>query len=205
MTDSDNLGALHVVQKSGKEPFHDRGNPLNFALLDFWQWSSSDLVNNALRGVLAEYIVKKALHITSPTRVEWDAYDFMFPNGLLVEVKSAAYVQSWSQQSYSAIKFGIRPTIGWDAGTNEYETQSRRQAHVYIFCVLHHREQSTIDPLDVSQWDFYVLPTTILDQRLGAQKTVSLFRLMQLEPVVVPFATLLSTVQKLFPSYEWAI
>ncbi|MCB0035652.1 MAG: hypothetical protein KDE51_16580, partial [Anaerolineales bacterium] len=71
----DLLPALTITPKSGQEPFTDNGQPLPLTLLDFWQWSSSDLVNNALRGVLAEFIVASALGCQTPTRTEWDAYD----------------------------------------------------------------------------------------------------------------------------------
>jgi hypothetical protein len=49
--------------RSGKEPFHSGGLDLGFSLLEFWRWRSSDLVSNTLRGVLAEFIVAKALDL----------------------------------------------------------------------------------------------------------------------------------------------
>ena len=59
--------------------------------LDFWRWPASDLTNNALRGVLAEYIVALALRLTKSTRVEWDAPDLVTPSGVKIEVESAVY------------------------------------------------------------------------------------------------------------------
>ncbi|AXG97954.1 hypothetical protein DVJ83_00840 [Deinococcus wulumuqiensis] len=42
---------------------------------DFWRWAYSDFLSNALRGVLAEYIVAQAAGCTHRARTEWDAYD----------------------------------------------------------------------------------------------------------------------------------
>ena len=104
--------------KTGREPFNSNGKELDRTLLDFWRWSSSDILNNALRGVLAEYIVALDLDCEKGIRKEWDAYDLLTPGGVKVEVKSASYLQSWEQEKHSVISFGIRPTYGWDAETN---------------------------------------------------------------------------------------
>ena len=66
-------------QKTGNEYFSYDGMPAGFLLNDFWRWQSSDLLNNTLRGVLAEYIVAKALGIkTNGPRVDWEPYDLLF-------------------------------------------------------------------------------------------------------------------------------
>ncbi|AUD04054.1 hypothetical protein [Spirosoma pollinicola] len=107
--------ALKIKIKTGDEHFHSKGRLLDTTLLDFWRWSSSDLVNNTLRGKLAEYLVTQALGIASSLRTEWDSFDLMTSTGLQIEVKSAAYLQSWYHKKLSSISFGIRPTLGWDA------------------------------------------------------------------------------------------
>ena len=55
------LKELEITKRSGNEKFQNGSNNLDFNLLSFWQWSSSDVVSNATRGILAEYIVGKAL------------------------------------------------------------------------------------------------------------------------------------------------
>jgi len=185
MTD---LKAIRSTRKTGSEQFHIDGKELPATLLNVWQWSSSEIVGNALRGMLAEYIVANALGCADGVRQQWDAYDVLTPDGIKVEVKSGAYIQRWSQSRLSPIQFGIQPTIGWDAATNEYSTTKVRQADVYVFCVLKHTDKATIDPLNLAQWDFYVLPTSVLDENLGKQKTLSLSRLKKLGPVKVGYA-----------------
>ena len=166
-----------------------------FSLIDFWAWSSSDLVGNRMRGILAEYLVSQALGEAGGVRVEWDAYDVLSSEGIKVEVKSGAYLQSWAQEKLSAITFGIQPTYGWDNETNSRSSVKRRQADVYVFCVLNHIEQATLNPLNLEQWDFYLLSTDKLDAILGSQKTISLSRLQSLDPIVVSYNGLAESIR----------
>jgi hypothetical protein len=173
--------------KTGAEAFHLDGEPLGEKILSFWQWSSSDLLGNALRGVLAEYIVSLDVPCDSDFRDQWDAYDLVARDGTKIEVKSSSYLQSWKQKKNSAISFGIQPTFGWDAKTNTQSKALKRQADVYVFCVLSHQDKSSVDPLNLSQWDFYVLATHILDHEIPDQKTITLSSLLNLSPVECQF------------------
>jgi len=186
----DKYPEIEVVRKTGKENFHVNGNPLSHDLLSFWQWSASDLVGNAMRGILAEYIVASALGNVGGNRIEWDAFDIETNEGIKVEVKSGAYIQSWSQKKLSAIQFGIRPTQGWDSKTNSHSSELVRQADVYVFCVLEHKIQETIDPLNMDQWRFHVLATNKLNRAVGFQKTITLGRLKELNPISVKYEEL---------------
>lgn len=169
------LGRLYFTLKNGNERFHKDGVPVGPSLLEFWRWSTSDLVSNATRGVLAEFLVAKALDmpLTQP-RDEWGAYDLETPDGIRIEVKSAAYLQSWSQARLSTITFSVRKTLGWSADTGEYEEVPRRKADVYVFALLAHTDKNTVDPLDLGQWQFYVLPTSTLNTRTRSQHSITL-------------------------------
>jgi hypothetical protein len=183
-------------RKTGQENFHQDGHQLEHRVLDFWRWSSSELMGNTLRGVLAEYLVALDLGVADGLRTEWDSYDLKAAMGTTVEVKSGAYVQSWHQDRPSKISFGIAPTVGWDAGTGKYDTGRKRQAQVYVFAVLGERNQTKVDPLDVSQWRFHVLATRVLNDRLGEQKTLTLGSLMKLEPEIVAHGEISVAVQR---------
>ena len=191
---------LIITKKTGAEHFHANGRTLPFDLLSFWRWSSSDIVNNAMRGVLAEYLVACDLGLTEGTRVEWDAYDLVTRHGVKVEVKSAAYLQSWHQRKLSAIGFDVRPTAGLDASTNTYSTAQRRQADVYVFALLHHQDKATLDPLNVEQWTFFILPAAVLDRKMASQKRISLTTLNQLAPVEARFGEVAAVIERLFPN-----
>lgn len=178
------LGPLTATRKTGEERFVSDGRPLPFTLLEFWQWMGSDLVGNTFRGAVAEYLVANALGIANGVRAEWGAFDLQTTNGVKVEVKSCAYLQSWWQRRLSAVLFGVRPTRAWDPETNTFAPEIRRQADVYVFALLKHQEKSSLNPMDVAQWQFYVLSTATLEARLPpACKQLTLKALVQLDPI----------------------
>lgn len=142
-------------------------------------------MSNATRGRFAEFVVGTAIGLNPLNlRDEWDAYDLTTEDGVKIEVKSAAYIQSWNQKSFSKISFSIKPTKYWDAETNMHRGDSKRHADLYVFCLLKHKDQHTIDPLKMEQWDFYVLPTFCLDNYERSNSSITLNSLKKLsEPV----------------------
>ena len=187
-----------LKRKTGSEPFHNNGTKLSFSLLDFWQWYASDLLNNSTRGILAEYLVTKAIDSSDKPRKEWDTYDVLTKEGLKIEVKSASYIQSWDQKDFSKIAFNVRPTRAWDSILGKYSTQYKRQADVYVFCVLHHQDQSTIDPTDLAQWSFYLITTNRLNETIGNQKSIRLKRLLEIGASLTSYSKLKKDIQDLF-------
>jgi hypothetical protein len=157
----------------------------------------SDLVSNATRGRLAEFIVATALGVVKgQVRDEWSAFDLTSPSGVKIEVKSAAYLQSWHQHRLSAITWSVRRTREWDADTNLQSKESRRQADVYVFALLAHRDKGTLDPLNVRQWKFFVVPTQTLDARERSQHSITLLSLEALAGPGVAYDELASAVEK---------
>jgi hypothetical protein len=194
---SNDLSRIYPVRRSSHEPLHSNGRSLGFTLLDFWRWSSSDLVSNATRGVLAEFIVASALGVAlDGVRDEWGAFDLTTPEKIKVEVKSAAYIQSWTQHRLSAIVFHIPKTRAWDADTNIQEKEPRRQAQVYVFALLAHKDKPSIDPLNVNQWSFFALPTTVLDARTRSQHSITLRSLEKLAGSAVSYDELRDAVDQ---------
>ena len=190
-----NLARLDITSKSGSESFIASGRAIGLNLLDFWRWSTSDLVSNATRGVLAEFIVASALGISPDTpRDEWAAWDLTMPEGIKVEVKSAAYIQSWNQRELSKITFNTPKTRAWNADSNRQSTESKRQADVYVLALLGHQDKATIDPLNLDQWEFFVLPTATLDARTRSQHSITLPSLLKLHGESVPFTGLRNAV-----------
>ncbi|GAB7497490.1 hypothetical protein Bwad002_18410 [Bilophila wadsworthia] len=147
-------------------------------LQDFWAWAFSDLVSNTERGKLAEYIVATAMGCDEGTSPTWGSFDLLSPEGIKIEVKTSAYIQSWEQKNFSRIEFSIAESLYWDGVA--YAKEKKRQADVYVFCVLKHKEQDTINPLDLEQWDFYPVSTAILNETVKGQKTICLARVAEL-------------------------
>ena len=169
------LDRLKTSLRCGNEPF--RGIGTSLTLLDYWRWSGSNLMDNTARGMLAEFLVATALNTHKTPRAEWDPYDLQTSSGVTIEVKSAAAIQSWKQNAPTPIQFSIGPRQGWDPQTGMYSEHARRWADLYVFCVL-----EGTDPLNVDMWQFYVLPSAVLDESCGTQRTIRLEPLRRLSP-----------------------
>jgi len=164
---------IEIKPKNYDESFLFKGKELNHKISDFWSWSQSDLIGNTTRGILAEFIVKSALEIKSEVRNEWYEYDLITENGIKIEVKSSAYLQTWAQKKFSKIIFNMAPTKTLNKN-NIYSGESIRRADIYIFCLLKHKIQKTLNPMDLNQWIFFLIKTDILDKVFGNQKMLSL-------------------------------
>lgn len=189
------LPKINISEKSGFEKFQVDEKDFDFNLLDFWKWNQFDLVENRTRGILAEFIVMKSLELNSKNRVEWDNYDLLSNLGKKIEVKSAFYIQTWKQNNYSKIIFNINPSKKTTI-QNEYGRKSRRLSDYYVFCVLKCKDQKMINPTNIDQWDFYILKTIILDQKLPNQKTISLNSLLKLNPSKCKFNEIKNIIDK---------
>ena len=150
-------------------------------LLDFWQWAYSDIFVNTGRACLAEFIVSKALATTDPVMSSWESYDLTTPDGVRVEVKSSAYLQSWKQQQIRDPSFSIRKAFEWRPETGDYADEKRRNSDVYVFCLLAYRGgKELLNPLDLGQWEFYVVATPRIDDAFGDRESVSPTQLRRL-------------------------
>ena len=166
---------IKAIPKTGLEKLSFDGQEISYSLLDFWKWSVSDILSNATRGCLAEFIVGTAIGLNpNDLRNEWDAYDLNSKDNIKIEVKSAAYIQSWNQKDYSKISFSIKKARFWDAESNMRQEKASRHADLYVFCLLKHLDQKTIDPLKLEQWEFYVVPTYQLDNYQRSQSSITL-------------------------------
>lgn len=192
-----NLESIVVKIKNGDENFYKENNYETFQLKEFWGWAFSDLLNNTLRGVLAEFIVAQDLGITKKARVEWDAYDLETEEGIKIEVKSTSFLQSWHQNDLSVAEFSIKQTKGWDSKTNEYSIDSKRQADVYVFCLLNHEDKNTVDPLNLNQWEFYIISREELDLKKKNQKSIRLTSLKKLNPIKATYGEIKNAIYEI--------
>jgi len=177
---------LKATVKSGNEALFKNGQPLQFNLLNFWKWSVSDILSNSIRGRFAEFIVATATEVDlNIVRNEWDAYDLLTPDGIKLEIKSAAYLQTWQQISFSKITFSTKPARSWDFVTNKRSEVALRHADVYVFCLLKHQVRESVDPLNLDHWDFYVLSTAELNNYTRSQHSITLKSLQRLAEVLI--------------------
>lgn len=182
---------IQTTRKSGNEPFIG----LPQTLLDYWQWAHSDIAGNSERGKLAEFLVRCAVNSATPHRVEWDAVDIISPEGIRIEVKSSAYLQTWNCETFSNIIFDIAPKLSWDSETNAYYDCIGRNSDVYVFCLFACQDPTVANPLNTDQWEFYVLSTHVLNNKKPKQKTIGIGPLKKLGAKLVSYAELGDTIR----------
>ena len=175
-----------VIQTKPRHPTDSFNGMRNLKLTaatmqDYWQWAYSDIISNTNRGTLAEFIVAKALGATASVRIEWDAFDLRTRNGIRVEVKSSAYLQLWHQQGLSKPRFSIGKTREWCPQTGKYVGDFLRHSDVYVFSLLAYSgEKELLDPMDLEQWEFYVVATHRIDEGFNDRKSISLPQIKKL-------------------------
>lgn len=183
-----------MKQLTGDELFSNDGMVLDYDVSNFWQWYASNTLHSALRGAIAEFIVAKALNLPCIVRQSWDAYDLEY-NGTKIEVKSSAYLQDDNDDRFSRISFSIAKHSHW----NEDEKWNNKVRHsdVYVFCLFAEKNRENANPLQIEQWQFFVLPTSVLDEQCGDKQTLSLSALLALSPIQCTYSDLQSTIDAL--------
>ena len=171
------------------------GSQSNISVGEFWRWNGSCLLSNTLRGALAEFIIAKALEITlTSARIDWTAYDLDYPrNGrsYAIEVKASAYIQAWKQNKLSKISFDIAPSREWK--DQKYTGDRKRRADVYVFCLHKFNDltaKAKANPLDLSQWEFYVVDVDALNTLGLNQQSLSLGKLKRLSHIKCSYCDL---------------
>lgn len=187
-----NLDYIEFQKKTGAEEIANPCKPSS--LLNFWRWAYSDLIGNTERGMLAEYLVALACAVDDKPRISWDAYDLELDNGVKIEVKSSAYIQTWKQKTYSKPIFNIQKTLAWDYKKNTYSIEKKRHADICVFALMAHKDQATLNPLNTNQWEFYVINTQAIDAHLGDAKQISLNDLIDLGVFQCGFEDLLDVI-----------
>ena len=187
-------------QLTGDEEFILHDANIGITVMDFWRWAFSDLIDNTQRGVMAEFLVYSSLNrITLDTqkRENWLSFDVTSPSGRRIEVKSAAYIQTWTPENiFAQIRFDIRKKLAWDNVTATSATVAKRNCDLFVFCLYTAltRDKSI---LDLDYWEFYVLPTSVLNDKIPNQKTISLSSLLKLEPIKTDYAGLGSAIESI--------
>ena len=124
---------------------------------DFWRWAFTDLRDNLIRGILAEYLVVKAVGDELGYRNGWGNYDVKPKGGPTIEVKCSGFLQSWSTKCHSVIRFGSLQGRRFYPETNTYGDAPEIRAEVFVFAVQTELEPDSYDVLNIDDWDFYVV------------------------------------------------
>jgi hypothetical protein len=175
---------------SGDEAFV--GTPLSVS--NFWRWGFSDLRENIVRGILAEFLVARAVGDPSTLRHAWDNFDVTTQSGIKVEVKSSAYLQSWRQRQHSRITFAGLTGREYSYEANELAAEPSLRADVYVFALNTCREPDQYDVLDTRVWEFYVLPVKVLQDN-GSPGSVSMAFLSRIGSTPVAYDALAKAIE----------
>ena len=107
-------------------------------------------------------------------------------DGTRIEVKSAGYLQAWRQVRLSAPAFRVAPAYSWDAKTGTWSAEQSYNADVYVFCLHTAATHDDYDPLQVSQWRFYVANRSTIATRAGARMGIATLERICGDPVMYP-------------------
>lgn len=154
----------------------------NVTVADFWRWAFSDLRDDGNRGILAEFLVAKALGKTGTRRKSWANYDVLTDDGVRIEVKASGYLQGWAQAKLSGLSFGRVAARAYDDKTGKFSAEPEVRADVFVFAVQTCRDHALYNALDIDQWRFYVVPAEAV--RATGHKTLGIAWVRaQAEPV----------------------
>ena len=156
--------------------------PENSSVLDFWRWAFSDLSDDDIKGLFAEWLVHKLLGIQSIRRVSWANSDVITPRGTRIEVKSTAYWQSWKylgedglplakprhqpHNDDGKIRFGgLKARDSTNAVTEGVDRDFK--SDFYVFALQKETNLDSWNALNLSQWEFFWVPISKL-RELGS-------------------------------------
>jgi hypothetical protein len=195
------LAPIKVKRKDGNESFHEDGKPPRVKLKHFWQWSASDLMSKSSRCLLAKYLVAKALELGDGVRNERAPFDLETKEGIKIEVQSFSPFQSGSQER-SNPALGVRRAHSGNEATSKFDEEIESQADIYVLCVLGGREtdEDKVDPLNINQWDFYILQAPVLNEERPTQ-TSSEASLNNRSLMPVEYAGLRARIRDLSPRH----
>ena len=179
-----------MKQLTGDELFSNEGMTLNYDISDFWRWYASNTLHSALRGAIAEFIVAKALDLPCIVRQSLDAYDLEY-KGFRIEVTSSAFLQYDNEDRVSRISFSI--SNHFHRNEKDELNIKLRHSDVYIFCLFAEKDRAKANPTCIEQWQFFVLPTLILDEQCGDKQSISLSTLLSLSPIQCNYSNLQET------------
>lgn len=186
----------------GDEQFQFKQTFLNETVKDFWAWSMSRLLADGPRGDLAEFIVNTALGMdTTNAKRGWGECDIIY-NGIRIEIKCSSMLQAWERKTPAKPVFSISKTLNCDIRETETGYQyigrdgfpAERRSELYVFCLFANADRETADPMKLDQWEFYIVPTKVINEKCHDKRSISLGGLAKLGYSTVNYCEIKSVV-----------
>ena len=162
---------------NGKEDFTLKGGKAGFTLLDFWRFQFSNLSD--MQGRVGEFLVAMALgKDTSDNNNGWTLWDIDY-RGKGIEVKTSAYYQPWREVgTWSEQRsFGITKA---HCVEEDPKSELKRMNDIYVFVINKGKSKEEANPLQLEHWEFYVIPTSVINEERGDNKTISFAKVKKL-------------------------
>ena len=164
----------------GDEKFEFSGESLDFDFKDFWAFQYSNIYS--LHGEIAEFIVARALGITeAQNSAYWTLWDMTYRN-VKIEIKATAYYHLWNE----GLKVSKQRVFSIAKANGKYDLDVCgnddfcRQNDIYVFCLNLGETKELSYPLNLDNWEFFVVPTSFINEKCNDNKTISLNRIKKL-------------------------
>jgi len=145
----------------------------NASVNEFWQWTYSDIMINKNREDFGLFLIAHALELTKMPRINWSEIDLRYQRKKIT-VKTAGYIQSWKQKKSKRVLFDISRKKGIDAKKKDSLTFKNREADLYIFNFHKEKIVKKADVLNLEQWEFYIVLTSVLDEHFPNKNKIGL-------------------------------
>jgi len=184
---------MKLKQRSDSDRFLNNGKPAGFSVGEFWRWGVADLAHPTILPWVAEYVVRQALNSLTPSRDPAPPAEVRTPNGARVRVVATSARPTVTGSKRWRVSFDVTPD-----NPVEDSATPRRLADVYVFCLLDNQRPVPNDPLELSRWKFFVLPTHVLDRVCPEQRSINRDSLEWLNPMACNFEGLADAVDLAF-------
>jgi hypothetical protein len=158
--------------------------------LDFWCWAFSDLCDDDIKGIFAEWMVATLLGLPLTRRVSWADSDITLENGRPFEVKATAVWQSWKLVDELGNRRTVSPAVlnpnqirfhGLKARTAlspAAPSELRRfKSDFYIFCFHNQTDPTAWDAWNLAHWEFYMMnQRELIELKIGNSVSLSALR-----------------------------
>lgn len=167
---------------NGNEKFVFNNLDLEFGMLEFWQTKFSDVYN--IQEYMAEFLVERALGINKSHNTEsWTLFDILY-NDYRIEIKQTGYYHPWNKDGKisQVRRFGI--TKAYSKKGKSDDVLYERQNDIYVFCLNKGETKETSNPLNVNNWEFYVISTKIINEKCNNYKSIGLEKVRKLTKAI---------------------
>ncbi len=178
----------------GSEKFEFNGKELDYSYIDFWRFHYSNIYD--IQGRIAEFIVAKALDINESQNDQyWTLWDLTY-RGMRIEIKETSYYHSFNKEGRVSKQraFGITKANGTYDPDKSGNTSLCRQNDVYMFCLNTGETKEDSYPLNLNNWEFYMVPTAVINEKCGDNKTISLNRIISLGYTALQYSGIKSAI-----------